>query len=164
MRESRVRADEVLCCDGTPFAGLIRGSPTCLAQPIDFSVLPLGPDDLSVKELRVSFDGVAQPTRGEPFIDPEGEIVYFTIIPRTQGKGTLVTELVFEPKSRVLAGYYDVPAWYELTVTWPTFFSASSAQIDEDEGTTATVEFSPFPCTWFLGRDYVCNSTSWLSG
>lgn len=164
-RASRIRADEVICCDGTPFVGLTRGLPVCLAQPIDLSGIPLELEDLSVSEFRVSIDGVAQPLRGEPVLDAEGRIL-FTILPtRGMGNGTLVNEFAFEPKSRVVAGYYDVPAWYELTVTWPTFFSASSAHMeDEEEEVTATVDFNPFPCTWFLGKDYVCNSTSWLSG
>lgn len=165
-RASRIRADEVLRCDGTPFVGLTRGLPVCLAQPVDLSGIPLELEDLSVSELRVSIDGVAQTLRGEPVLDASSAQILFTVLPtRGIGNGTLVTEFAFEPKSRVVAGYYDVPAWYELTITWPTFFSASSAHVEvEEEEATATVEFNPFPCTWFLGRDYVCNSTSWLSG
>jgi hypothetical protein len=35
---------------------------------------------------------------------------------------------------------------------------------EEEEEVKAEVEFNPFPCTWFLGADYLCNSTTWISG
>jgi hypothetical protein len=56
---------------------------------------------------------------------------------------------------------------------WPTFFSYREVDVapsteeeeeEEEEEVKAEVEFNPFPCTWFLGADYLCNSTTWISG
>lgn len=158
-----VRLDEVVACDGSTLTVLVRGRPTCLMQSIDASSLPVRIEDISVANLVVTLDGNVQPLRGEPTVDAEGSALVFSIIPTATSSGTITVTITLEPKNRVFAGYYDVPAWYEVSIEWPTFFGASQMRDEEHDEVDATVEFTPFPCTWFLGEE-LCNSTSfWLS-
>ena len=172
-RASRVRATEVTTCAGRPVDGLVVGQAICLRQQIDTALIqPLGLSDVDVG-VRVLIGDVPQPLRGEPVVEPSTDSITFTFVPtRDARSGRLSVETSVQPSSdpRVSAGYYDV-IWYELSVVWPTFFSyrevdvaPSTAEEEDEEEVKAEVEFNPFPCTWFLGADYLCNSTTWISG
>lgn len=157
-------AGDVVACSGAPVREMVVGRVMCVRQMIDASALPRIGVEYLTADVRVWVNEESQLVRGEPRITTDG--VTFSFVPTTNGtNGTLTVVSTIEPKSRVIAGYYDV-AWYELSVVWPTFFSSTRVEPEdeEDEEITATVDFNPFPCTWFLGADYLCNSTTWMSG
>jgi hypothetical protein len=146
-----------------------------LRQQIDTALIqPLPLSDVVV-DVQVLVGDVQQPLRGEPVVDAATDSITFTFVPtRDARSGRLSVETSVQPSSdpRVSAGYYDV-IWYELSVVWPTFFSYREVDVapsteeeeeEEEEEVKAEVEFNPFPCTWFLGADYLCNSTTWISG
>ena len=147
--------------------GVGEQSDTAVSQP-----LRVGDVDV---DGRVVVGDVQQPLRGEPVVGGATDSITFTFVPtRDARSGRLSVETSVQPSSdpRVSAGYYDV-IWYELSVVWPTFFSYREVDVapsteeeeeEEEEEVKAEVEFNPFPCTWFLGADYLCNSTTWISG
>ena len=169
---ARVRTADVRTCTGRPVDALVVGQAICLRQQIDTALIqPLPLSDVDV-DVQVLVGDVQQPLRGEPVVDAATDSITFTFVPtRDARSGRLSVETSVQPSSdpRVSAGYYDV-IWYELSVVWPTFFSyrevdvAPSTEEEEEEEVKAEVEFNPFPCTWFLGADYLCNSTTWISG
>jgi hypothetical protein len=125
---------------------------------------------MTVDAFSVSLDGenlMARVTIDEL----SSSVLVYTTPHRSSGKLEVSVEL--RPSERMLGTYYDM-AWYEFSVTWPTFFGAANIKetdADRDEhddneehgGTMLTATFNPFPCTWFLGADYLCNSTTWMS-
>jgi hypothetical protein len=151
-------------CDGTRLKEPQIGQPMCLRLGI-LSVYPL--QELTVREMDVSIDGTPQEARSA-FLDIETQSVTWTMVPSVVGN-RIEASVSLQPKERVISGYYDAPAWYEFSVTWPTFFGAANMREEQsveeaDEEVLAEAEFNPFPCTWFLGRDYFCNSSTWMSG
>ena len=173
---ARVRTADVRTCTGRPVDALVVGQAICLRQQIDTALIqPLPLSDVDV-DIQVLVGDVQQPLRGEPVVDAATDSITFTFVPtRDARSGRLSVETSVQPSSdpRVSAGYYDV-IWYELSVVWPTFFSYREVDVapsteeeeeeEEEEEVKAEVEFNPFPCTWFLGADYLCNSTTWISG
>lgn len=154
-------------CDGTPTVRLETGVPACLRLDVSSRILPL--EDMTVNALSVSLDG--EDLAASVTIDEQSSsVLVYTTPPRSSG--TLEVSVELHPSERLLGTYYDM-AWYELSVTWPTFFGAANIEMDADHeehehdeehgGTMLTATFNPFPCTWFLGADYLCNSTTWMS-
>lgn len=155
-------------CDGTPTVHLETGVPACLRLDVSSRILPL--EDMTVNTFSVSLDGEDLPA--SVTIDEQSSSVLVHTTPR-RSSGTLEVSVELHPSERMLGTYYDM-AWYELSVTWPTFFGAANIketdadheehEHDEEHGSTMlTATFNPFPCTWFLGADYLCNSTTWMS-
>ena len=154
-------------CDGTPTVRLETGVPACLRLDVSSRILPL--EDMTVNTFSVSLDGEDLPA--SVTIDEQSSSVLVHTTPR-RSSGTLEVSVELHPSERMLGTYYDM-AWYELSVTWPTFFGAANIketdpheehEHDEEHGDTMlTATFNPFPCTWFLGADYLCNSTTWMS-
>lgn len=171
-RTSRVRGAEVSTCTGQPVDALVVGQSVCLRQQIDVALIePLRLSDVDVDVL-VLIGDIPQPLRGDPRVDATTDSITFVFVPTSDARsGRLDVETHVQPSSdpRVTAGYYDV-VWYELSVVWPTFFSSSEVNVapmtqeEDEEEVEAEAEFNPFPCTWFLGSDYLCNSTTWISG
>lgn len=157
-------AGDVVACSGAPLREFVVGRVMCVRQPFDASALPRVDVDGLTADVRVWVNDEPQIVRGEPRITTDS--VSFSFVPNKNVRnGTLTVASTIEPKARVSAGYYDV-VWYEISVVWPTFFSSTRVEPEEEEEehVNATVEFNPFPCTWFLGADYLCNSTTWMSG
>lgn len=154
-------------CDGTPTVHLETGVPACLRLDVSSRILPL--EDMRVNAFSVSLDG--EDLAASVTIDEQSSSVLVYTTPH-RSSGTLEVSVELHPSERMLGTYYDM-AWYELSVTWPTFFGAANIKTDADNeehehdedhgGTMLTATFNPFPCTWFLGADYLCNSTTWMS-
>jgi len=115
-------AGDVVACSGAPLREFVVGRVMCVRQPFDVSALPRVDVDGLTADVRVWVNDEPQIVRGEPRITTDG--VTFSFVPnKNVQNGTLTVASTIEPKARVSAGYYDV-VWYELSVVWPTFFSA----------------------------------------
>lgn len=178
-RPRAISSDLTLCSGADVPPRLPLGAPVCLRQAVTAGVLPVNVtlEDLEVTTLRVTIANVSQIVRGQAQIDAASSSITFTMVPITDTRGEpkrIETSYKLEPSldGRFLT-YYDI-VWYELEVTWPTFFGAAWTSTDStledvadedenDEDPISETTFTPFPCTHFIGTLF-CTNRTWISG